>query len=135
MSLVDRGRTMRGQSQCPDRRGEGKHAKEAGPASSLELPKIEFTAFLHLILRSYEPPTSPSCKSLLLHLCRVDFLILSISRVLPNIEWVLPGPASLWHLPLLFLFLGMLSPEPSWLPPSPPSGWVQREASFRPPSH
>ena len=56
---------------------------------SPRVSQMESSAFMHLVFRFYEPPTSPSCKSLLLDLFGVDFLLLSVERVLPNTPWLL----------------------------------------------
>lgn len=58
---------------------------------SSELPESEVAAFLHLIFRVEEPLKSLSYKSLLLNLSGVEFLLLSVERVVPNNAWILLG--------------------------------------------
>lgn len=59
---------------------KGKNSRGTGPASTLELPKIELAVFLNLLLKFYESPNSPSYKSLLLNISGVEFLLLSIEK-------------------------------------------------------
>lgn len=58
---------------------------------SSELPESEVAAFLHLIFRVEEPLKFPSYKSLLLNLFGVEFLLLSIERVMTSNAWILLG--------------------------------------------
>lgn len=86
------------------------------------------SAFMQPIFRFYESPSIPFCKSLCLDLFEMTFCYFQWKE--PHLILCgLPGLASLWHLPLLFFFFGMFSPEPPWLFPSLPSSWIKRPPS------
>lgn len=93
----------------PLKRGERKYARELGLPSLVSQMESSCFHAAHLQICT----TTFLSVNLFAWISWDDFLPLSVERVPPNTLWILPGLASLLHLPLLFFFFGMFSSRTS----------------------